>query len=85
MRSVNRYKVLYKFSMPNTQQELIKIAMSKYFENFDLYQTNWELPLPKDLQEAQSFISPDEIISLTPAMHGSTNAEMYYNPLYYLD
>lgn len=43
-RPVNKYTVGHHFSMPNIEQELLKLWKSRFFATFDLSHRYWQLP-----------------------------------------
>ena len=64
--------------MPNLEQELTKLTDSRFFATFDLSHGYWQLPLDRNSQEVQSFITPDVIYSPTRVLHGTTNAVIHF-------
>ena len=60
--------------MPNIEQELGRIAGSRFFATMDLSHCYWQLELDLDSQSSQSFIAPKGGFSPTRALHGTTNA-----------
>jgi len=77
LRPVNRYTIKYQFPMPDVEVELTKLAGAKYFATFDFSHGYWQLPLHKDSQESQTFITPDGLFSPTRVLHGTSNATMH--------
>lgn len=59
--------------MPNLEQELTKLTGSKYYATFDLSHGYWQLPLAKESQPSQSFVTPFTS-SPTRVLHGTANA-----------
>jgi hypothetical protein len=45
--------------MPNLQDELHDLHGSEVFAMLDFCQGYWQIPLQKDSQDCQSFITPD--------------------------
>jgi len=63
--------------MPDIEVELSKLAGAKYFGTFDFSHGYWQLPLDKDSQATQSFITPNGIYTPTRVLHGTSNATMH--------
>lgn len=60
--------------MPNIEQELLKLVVSRFFATFDPTNGYWQFPLDKKSQELQLFITPDSMVSPTRVLHQKTNA-----------
>jgi Reverse transcriptase (RNA-dependent DNA polymerase) len=60
--------------MPNLQDELHDLHGSEVFATQDLCQGYWQIPLHKDSQDCQSFITPDGVYTPTRVLHGTRNA-----------
>jgi len=74
LRPINKYTVRHHFPMPNLEQELSKLAGSRFFATFDLSNGYWQLPLDRRSQELQSFVTPDGVFTPTRVLHGTSNA-----------
>lgn len=74
LRPVNRFTTQHQYPMPILEQELTKLADSRFYANFDFVHSYWQLPLHPESQECQSFITPDGVYSPTRVLHGTTNA-----------
>lgn len=73
LRPVNKFTTKHQYLMPIIENELTKLSGSQFFANFDLSHGYCQLPLHKDSQVCQSFITPDGIYTLTQILHGTTN------------
>jgi hypothetical protein len=60
--------------MPNLKDELRNLYGSEVFATLDVCQGYWQIPLHKDSQDFQSFITPDDVYMLTRVLHGTRNA-----------
>jgi Reverse transcriptase (RNA-dependent DNA polymerase) len=60
--------------MPNLEDELHDLHGSKVFATLDFCQRYWQIPLHKDSQDCQSFITPDGVYAPTRVIHGTSNA-----------
>jgi Reverse transcriptase (RNA-dependent DNA polymerase) len=60
--------------MPNLQNELHDSHGSEVFATLDFCQGYWQIPLHKDSQDCQSFITPDGEYTPTCVLHGTRNA-----------
>jgi hypothetical protein len=60
--------------MPNLQNELHDLLGSKVFATLEFCQGNWQIPLHKDSQGCQSFITPDGVYTPTPVPDVTRNA-----------
>jgi hypothetical protein len=58
------------WSMPNIQDELHDLHGSELFAMLDFCQGYWQIPLHKDSQYYQSFITPDGVYTPTRVLHG---------------
>jgi hypothetical protein len=47
---------------------------SEVFATLDFCQGYWQIPLHKDSQDYQHFITPDEVYTQTRVLHGTRNA-----------
>lgn len=74
LRPVNRFTVKQQYPMPNIEQELGRMAGSRFFATMDLSHCYWQLELDLDSQSSQSFITPEGIFSPTRVLHGAPNA-----------
>jgi RNase H-like domain found in reverse transcriptase/Reverse transcriptase (RNA-dependent DNA polymerase)/Integrase zinc binding domain/Integrase core domain len=74
LRPVNKQTVPISWPMPHVESELSRLHGSNYFSTFDLSHGYWQLPLSRESQECQSFITPDGVYSPTRVLHGTTNA-----------
>lgn len=61
LRLVNKFTMVHQYPMPNLEHELSKASKSLYFDNFDLFNGYWQLPLAYESQECQSFVTLDGI------------------------
>ena len=77
LRPVNKFTVKKWFLMPNIDQKLYTVGVSKYFAKFDLSHGYWQLPLHADSQECQSFVTGDGVCTPTRVLQGTTNAVIY--------
>jgi hypothetical protein len=64
-------------SMPNLQNELHDLHGSEVFATLDFCQGYWQIPLHKDSQDCQSFITPDGVYTPTRVLNGTRNATQY--------
>jgi hypothetical protein len=60
--------------MPNLQDELHDLHGSEVFDMLEFCQGYWLIPMHKDSQDCQSFISPDVVYTPTRVLHGTRNA-----------
>jgi Reverse transcriptase (RNA-dependent DNA polymerase) len=63
--------------MPNLQDELHDLHGSEVFATLDFCQGYWQIPLHKDSQDCQSFITPDGVYIPTRVLHGTRNASLH--------
>jgi Reverse transcriptase (RNA-dependent DNA polymerase) len=63
--------------MPNLQDELHDSHGSEVFATLDFCQGCWQIPLHKDSQDCQSFITPDGVYTPTRVLHGTRNATQH--------
>jgi RNase H-like domain found in reverse transcriptase/Reverse transcriptase (RNA-dependent DNA polymerase) len=63
--------------MPNLQDELYDLHGSEVFATLDFCQGYWQIPLHKDSEDCQSFITPDEVYTQTHVLHGTRNATQH--------
>jgi hypothetical protein len=63
--------------MPNLQDELHDLHGSEVFATLDFCQGYWKIPLHKDSQDCQSFITPDGVYTPTRVLHGTRNATQH--------
>jgi Reverse transcriptase (RNA-dependent DNA polymerase) len=65
------------WSIPNLQDELLDLHGSEVFAMLDFCQSCWQIPLHKDSQDCQSFITPDGVYTPTSVLHGARNATQH--------
>jgi hypothetical protein len=65
------------WSMPNLHNELRDLHGSEVFATLDFCQGYWQIPLRKDSQDCQSFVTPDEVYTPTRVLHGTRNATQH--------
>jgi hypothetical protein len=63
--------------MPYLQDELNDLHGSKVFATLDFCQGYWQIPLHKDSQDCQSFITPDGVYITTSVLHETRNATQH--------
>jgi RNase H-like domain found in reverse transcriptase/Reverse transcriptase (RNA-dependent DNA polymerase) len=63
--------------LPNLQDELHDLHGSEVFATLDFCQGYWQIPLHKDSQDCQSFITPDGVYTPTRVLHGTRNATQH--------
>jgi Reverse transcriptase (RNA-dependent DNA polymerase) len=63
--------------MPNLQNELHNLHGSEVFATLDFCQGYWQIPLHKDSQDCQSFITPDGVYTPSRVLHGTRNATQH--------
>jgi hypothetical protein len=63
--------------LPNLQGELHDLHGSEVFATLDFRQGYWQIPLHKDSQDCQSFITPDGVYTPTRDLHGTRNATQH--------
>jgi hypothetical protein len=63
--------------MPNLQDELHDLHGSKVFATLDFCQGYWQIPVHKDYQDCQSFITPDGVYTPTRVLHGTRNSRQH--------
>jgi hypothetical protein len=63
--------------MPNLQDKLHDLHGSGVFATLDFCQGYWQIPLHKDSQYCQSFITPDGAYTPTRVLHGTRNATQH--------
>jgi hypothetical protein len=63
--------------MRNLQDELHDLHGSEDFATLDLRQGYWQIPLHKDSQACQSFITPDGLYRPTRVLHGMRSATQH--------
>jgi hypothetical protein len=59
--------------MPNLQDDLPDLHASKSFATLDFCQGYWQIPLYKEFQDSQSFITPDLVYTPTRVLRGTRN------------
>jgi hypothetical protein len=64
-------------SMHNRQDELHDLHGSEVFATLDFCQGYWQIPLHKDSQDCQSFITPNGVYTPTHVLHGTRNATQH--------
>lgn len=77
LRPINQYTIRHQLIMPNVEEELTKTAGSTVYASVDFTHSYWQLPLHKDSQECQSFVTPDNVFTPTRVPHGTTNAVLH--------
>lgn len=77
LRPVNQYTIRHQYPMPRIEEELTKTAGSSVYASVDFTHSYWQLPLHKDSQECQSFVTPDNVFTPTRVPHGTTNAVLH--------
>jgi hypothetical protein len=60
-------------TMPSLQDNLHDLYGSEVFAMLDFCQGNWQIPLHKDSQNCQSFITPNGVYTPTRVLHGTRN------------
>jgi hypothetical protein len=60
--------------MLNLQDELHELHGSEVFATLHFCQGYWQIPLHKDSQDCQSFITPDGVYTQTRALHETRKA-----------
>jgi Reverse transcriptase (RNA-dependent DNA polymerase)/RNase H-like domain found in reverse transcriptase len=63
--------------MPNLQDELHDLHGSIVFATLDFCQGYWQIPLHKESQDCQSFITPDGVYTPTRVLQGTRNATQH--------
>jgi RNase H-like domain found in reverse transcriptase/Reverse transcriptase (RNA-dependent DNA polymerase) len=63
--------------MPNLKNELHNLHVSEVFATLDFCQGYWQIPLHKDSQDCQSFITPDGVYAPTRVLNGTRNATQH--------
>jgi hypothetical protein len=63
--------------MQNLQDELHYLHGSEVFATLDFCQGYWQIPLQKDSQDCQSFITPDEVYTPTHVLHGTRKSTQH--------
>jgi hypothetical protein len=63
--------------MHNLQDELHDLHGSEVFATLDFCQGCWQIPLHKDSQDCQYFITPDGVYAPTRVLHGTRNATQH--------
>jgi hypothetical protein len=66
---------------PNLQDGLQDPHGSNIFATLDFCQSYWQIPLQKDSQDSQSFITPDKVYTLTRVLHGTRNATQHLHSM----
>jgi hypothetical protein len=74
LRVPNASKKPTEWPMPNLHDELHDLHGSNEFAMLDFCQGYWQIPLHKDYQDCQSFITPDGVYTLTRVLHETRNA-----------
>jgi hypothetical protein len=57
--------------LPNLQDELLDLHRSEVFATLEFFQGYWQMPLHKDSQDCQSFITPDGVYTPIRVIHGT--------------
>jgi Reverse transcriptase (RNA-dependent DNA polymerase) len=68
--------------MPNIQDELHDLHGSEVFATLDFCQGYWQIPLHKDSQDCQSFITPDGVYTPTRVLHGTMYATQHLQSVF---
>jgi hypothetical protein len=63
--------------MPNPQDDLYDLHGSEVFATLDFCQGYWQIPLHKDSQDCQSFITPDGFFTPARVLDGTRNATQH--------
>jgi hypothetical protein len=63
--------------MHNLQDELHDLHGSEVFVTLDFCQGYWQIPLQKDSQDCQYFITPDGVYTPTRVLHGTRHATQH--------
>lgn len=63
--------------MPLIETELDRAAWAKFFCEFDMTHGYWQLLLHEEIQECQSFVTPDGIFTPTRVLDGNFNANSH--------
>jgi Reverse transcriptase (RNA-dependent DNA polymerase) len=63
--------------MSNLQDDLLDLHGSEVFATLHFCQGYWLIPLHKDSQDCQSFITPDGVYTPTRVRHGTRNATLH--------
>jgi hypothetical protein len=63
--------------MPNLQDELHDLHGSEVFATLGFRQGYWQIPLHKDSQDCQYFITPDGVYTPTRVLHDTRNAKQH--------
>jgi hypothetical protein len=63
--------------MPNLQNDLHDLRGSEGFAMLNFCQGYWQIPLHKDSQDCQFFITPDGVYTPTRVLHGTRNATQH--------
>jgi hypothetical protein len=70
--------------MPNLQDELPDLHGSEVFATPEFCQGYWQIPLHKDSQDCQSFITPDRVYTSTRVLHGTRNATQHLQSVHFV-
>jgi Reverse transcriptase (RNA-dependent DNA polymerase) len=63
--------------MPNLHDELHDSHGSEVFATLDFCQGYWQIPMHKNPQDCQSFITPNGVYTPTRVLHGTRNATQH--------
>jgi hypothetical protein len=63
--------------MPNLQDQLHDLHGSEVFATLEFCHGYWQIPLHKDSQDCQSFITPDGVYTPTRVVHGTRIAAQH--------
>jgi Reverse transcriptase (RNA-dependent DNA polymerase) len=77
LRVPNASTKLTAWPIPNLQDDLHDLYGSEVFATLYFYQGYWQIPLHKDSQDCQSFITPDGVYTPTRVLHGTRNATQH--------
>ena len=78
LRPVNSQTKSYTWPMPHLDDAMQELAKSTCYATIDLCHGYWQMPLEKESQECQSFITPEGVFTPTRVLHGQTNATFYF-------
>jgi Reverse transcriptase (RNA-dependent DNA polymerase) len=77
LRVLNASTKTISWPIPNLQYELHDLHGSEVFATLDFCQDYWQIPLHKDSQDWQSFITPGGVYTPTRELDGTKNATQY--------
>ena len=73
LRAVNKFTVEHQYPMPNLEYELSKLAHARHYATFDLSHGYLQIPLEKESQNTNSFLTLDGVYTLARVLHATTN------------